>query len=156
MKNKNSDPGKARKSPVSFLRWILLLVLAYFLLTLIFPGNKATKITYDQFRDSLEMKRVAHITLSKTTITGKFKEIKGGESAPSPAHTDTTAPVNRYLPFAGRTDSGNLQFKVNRVEDDELLPLLEEHNVTYQAKKESGLLGNLLIWILPLILLIFL
>ena len=153
-KDKNPDPRKSGTSPFRFFRWILLLILGYFLLTLIFPQNRATRITYDRFRDSLEMGRVARVTLSRTTIEGEFRAADSAGGAASKAQ-DTEAPVRRYLPFARVEEGPDLQFRVNRVENDEkLIPLLEEHNVTYRAKKESGLLGNLLIWLIPLFLLI--
>ncbi|MGM0473421.1 MAG: ATP-dependent zinc metalloprotease FtsH [Bacteroidota bacterium] len=152
-KDKNPDPGKGNTSPFRFFRWILLLVLGYFLLTLIFPQNRATRITYDRFRDSLEMGRVASVTLSRTTIEGEFRAADTARGAAS--SQDTVAPVRRYLPFARVEEGPDLRFQVTRVENDEkLIPLLEEHNVTYRARKESGLLGNLLIWLIPLFLLI--
>jgi ATP-dependent Zn protease len=40
------------------------------------------------------------------------------------------------------------------VEDDQLIDILETHDVSYRAKKESGFLNNILIWIIPIIFLI--
>lgn len=63
--------------------------------------------------------------------------------------TDTIEPALKILPLLKKDEGQKLPFQLNRVEDDELINLLEQHNVTYKVKKESCLFSNLLLWIIP-------
>jgi cell division protease FtsH len=125
--------------------------MGYFLISLFLPRSRSTRISYDRFRDSLVNNRIQYVVLTNTLITGAFKDT-GGQG--SEEQVDTASDLKRYLPFRGTQQNEDLLFQVVRVEDEELLKLLETHDVSYRARKESGLLGNVLIWVIPLLFLI--
>ena len=131
--------------------WLLIFVLGYFLISVLVPRTRSTRITYDRFRDSLENNSIEYVVLTNTMINGAFKEPGGNGTA---AMDDTATDLRRYLPFQQEQEGEDLQFQVVRVEDEKLLELLEEQGVSYRAKKDSGLLGNILIWVIPLLFLI--
>jgi cell division protease FtsH len=154
-KKKSSGSGPKRRLPSGFIYWILLMVLLYFLLQFIFPNRNRYEITYNQFRDSLETGSVKSVVLSEKTITGYFKPLHMDDTIASADSADTLVPGLPDISLTGNKNEQDLRFYVNRVEDGELLDLLEEHQVSYKARKASGFFNNLLFWLLPLILLIF-
>jgi cell division protease FtsH len=153
---KQSTNRQSGKRPFSFglFQWIVMAAIIYFLFKFFSPGNNQPEITYDQFRDSLDMGRIGNVVLSKNMITGQFREQADSSRQSRNDSTDTLEPALKILPLLGKDKGQKRTFQLNRVQDDELINLLEQYNVTYKAKKESGLLGNLLLWIVPFIFLI--
>lgn len=152
--NINKQGGK-RLLSFGIFHWIFVAIIVYFLFKIFSPGNNRLTLTYDQFRDSLELGRIESVLLSEEMISGQFKEHIDSNKQVRTEDTDTIEPVLRILPIPGIGDGKRLAFQLNRVEDDELINLLEQQNVTYKAKKESGLFSNLLLWIIPFLFLIF-
>lgn len=153
------DKEKQRgKMPFSFSLFHLIMIafVVYFLFRIFSPAKSGHEFSYDQFRDSLEMGRVESVILSRDLIIGKLKEPadSGKQAQSDTAHT--IDPGLRILPLLDNNEKEqDLTFQLTRVEDAELVTLLELHNVTYKAKKESGLFGNLLLWIIPFLFLLF-
>lgn len=149
--------NKQKKKPFSLgiFHWIFIVIIIYFLFKAFFPGNKNLILTYDQFRDSLEMGRIENIVLSEDAITGSFKDPADSNKRSLADTADAREPGLKILPLLDNAGDEERSFQLNRVEDDELVALLEQHDVTYRAKKESGLFGNLLLWIIPFLFLIF-
>jgi len=99
-------------------------------------------IRYDQFKTYLADKRIKSVVLSDDMIHGEYR----AGSAPASASKGEGKPVE---------DKGRA-FRVARVEDEQLLALLDEHGVQYTAVADSGSmiwlyyigLGLLLLWFL--------
>lgn len=143
--------------PVSWniLQWIFIAAIIYFMFQVFFSRNQQSSITYNQFRDSLAMGRVESVILSQNSIIGHFKVPNDSSRRSQGDSTKRISPDLKLLPLFKNNQERDLTFQVNRVGDEELIPLLQQHDVTYSAKKESGFFGNILLWIIPFLFLIF-
>ena len=81
-------------------------------------------IRYDEFRRFVQEGRVDWVQLGHDAIRGGYKE--GQKPAPEPA-VDAREPTARPSVFM-----------TGRVEDEQLVPMLEEHDVAYRGIIESG------------------
>jgi len=116
------------KKKIQFSIWyILLAVLAVFLLQSVLTVPQETKIDYSRFKDLLAAGRVKEVTIEKERITGKAL-------------------------MAGEKGEEEKAFVTIRVEDPALVTELRQHGVTFSGKRENTLLNSLIAWILPLLL----
>jgi cell division protease FtsH len=146
---------KRRPATMHIIRWIVIVLIGYLLFQIFFPRDQKRSITYDQFRDSLAMGRIESVILAESTITGHFKVPDDSINRSREDSSDVLPPELKLLPLFSKNQERDLTFQVNRVDDNKLVDLLEQHHVTYRAKKESGPFGNLLLWIIPFLFLIF-
>lgn len=118
------------KKRIRFSIWyILLAVMAVFLLQSVLSVPQETKIDYSRFKDLLAAGRVKEVTIEKERITGKAL-------------------------MAGEKGKGEEEkaFVTIRVEDPQLVTELRRHGVTFSGKRENTLLNSLIAWVLPLLL----
>jgi cell division protease FtsH len=117
------DPGR-RKFHFSlwyFLMALLLLSLAHDYLI----ARQINTITYSQFKEYVEQERVDDLILKPQGITGRLKA-EDGEGEP-------------------------MTFVAVRVEDPELVSLLDEKGITYTGRHDNKWLATLFAWVLPLV-----
>ena len=117
--------------------WLILLgLLAAYWMTADF-GPARNEISYTRFKEVVRQDRVAEVTIKGDQVAGQFKQAEAPDAQGRPGALRrfvTTKPA---------------------VEDTELLPLLEKHDVTIHAEStEAAWWARALIGILPWILLI--
>ncbi|QER41938.1 ATP-dependent zinc metalloprotease FtsH [Thermodesulfobacterium sp. TA1] len=95
-------------------------------------------LTYSEFKTLVKFGLVDNLTLKRFEITGEFR----------PQAAEKLYELrNKPVKISGF-------FKVYRTEDPDLIKLLEEKGIRYQAKPESNHWVSLLSWFIPLIILI--
>jgi cell division protease FtsH len=157
-KNKNDKNNKDNKQnyPIrrrfSIFNLIIVFILIYMLTRIFFQRNSREEITYSQFRDSLENNRIESVILTEKKIRGYFVTDEDTLHAKADSAAEE-APDISNIPLFGSKKTDKPGFTVVRVEDDQLIPDLEAHDVTYKAKEESNWWSNALIWILPFVFL---
>ena len=151
-KNKKDKPDASKRSPWGFATWLWVLLIGFLVYRLFFSSANMKEITYDQFRDSLKLDRIDHVVLSDKVITGTFREKTTGSDS---TRKDSLAGVKGLLPMLQKEEKEQSnEFQVNRVADEQLVPLLEKHHVSYEAKKDTSFLSNILLWVVPFLFLI--
>ena len=112
------------------------------------PSEKAVKLTYDQFKDSLRTEKIDRLILTQDKITGYFKQ---PADSLKKSVKDTTH-VALELPWL-KPGSRSVKFEVVRLDDEQLLNELQQHHVAYQGRIQSDWFVNLLGWIVPIFIL---
>jgi cell division protease FtsH len=105
---------------------LLLILLALFAISTLFGGVRPERIPYSQLKDHIRAGRVTEVAISSGTIRAKGR----------PATGQRTAPV----------------YEANRVEDESLVPLLEQKRIPYRGE-ETGQGMAMLLWLFPFIFL---
>jgi len=112
-----------------FTIWYFLIA---FLIILLIQNYVVTRraedvIPYSEFKESVRSDKIKELTINQEAISGERE-----------------------------TEKGPRRFQTIRVEDPDLVKELEAHHVKYTGKIDSKWLTNILSWILPLALFIFL
>jgi cell division protease FtsH len=108
------------------ITWVIIAVLALMLLHDAWNKQQSVApLPYSQFQKLLDEKKVEEVTVIGEELRGTLKEPVEGKKA----------------------------FVTNRVETD-LAEQLGKHGVKYSAQPQSGLMGALLYWVMPLLLFI--
>ena len=149
-KNSSRDRNKGSKPP-RFPIWIyvaILLVLLAFNFMYMQPET-AGRIEYSTFLEYVKKGWVSKVTINNGIhITGEY----------------TQESLERGLiPFDSNEnsiwDSSNQQpkksFTTTMISGDEIRPILDEHNVAYDARLEENWFNSVLFWIIPIGILIF-
>jgi len=100
-------------------------------------------VTYSEFRELVGRKLVTDLVVSSQKINGKLRE---GASA-------VIAEMRGDTKIKERIDSMQKQghpFTTIRMEDPDLVNVLEEKGIQYQARIENTWFTNLLSWIVPI------
>ncbi|HEV8572548.1 MAG TPA: ATP-dependent zinc metalloprotease FtsH [Actinomycetota bacterium] len=122
----NRDPRSRWRFSVGYV--LIGLLVLYFVQSLFVTG--ATELRYDEFKQAVERDRIVGVVrISETQISGTL--------------------VQR--------DGSRVQFRATRppdLQDDELIPLLEQNNVQYTGEQPSAITSFLLSWILPILILV--
>jgi cell division protease FtsH len=134
--------GPMNKGQFRFSIWYFILAIVGLMVlnALIMGPRIAEAVDYSEFRDLVESGVIRRVELGPTHYTG---------------FTVTRAEAAE-LQQQGRTDRIRI-LQTARVEDPELIGLLEEHDVEYYAvpEHERPLLTFLLSWVLPFVVLFF-
>ncbi|MGA7561716.1 MAG: ATP-dependent zinc metalloprotease FtsH [Desulfobaccales bacterium] len=135
--------------PARYLIWYLLGVILILLVFQIYSGVKpTTEISYSEFRHLLETKGVNDLTLAPASITGKLLPAGVGQLAKERKEPDLPQKLAKL------SDNKEPDFNVNRVEDKDLVGILEKQGIKYSAAPDRTMLNNLLSWGLPILLLV--
>nr|WP_275424925.1 ATP-dependent zinc metalloprotease FtsH [Archangium violaceum] len=121
--------------------YILLLVLGFMLFRNVFDDAGVNRVSYSAFREAIQEDRFSRVQLSPDWVKGFLKE----NAAPQGSDTPTTG--------AGplRSEPSALPWLAYRVQgDDELVPLLEEKGLQYEAVPQSNFADVLWVWLVPL------
>jgi cell division protease FtsH len=105
---------------------LILTLVQTFLLS---PAGK--QITYSEFKEQLRGDHIESLTITDETIRGQLKADEASG------------------------ESGNRRFVTTRVDDPKLVEELEAHKVSFSGEVQSRWLSEILIWVLPLLLIIF-
>lgn len=108
----------------SFFPAIFLLIILYFLFSGI--SVPGNEIDYSKFRNLVKDKKVTSVVISKNTIEGEYLG----------------------------PDSKKAKFTTSRVDDTQLIPLLDQYGVEYKGENRSfGITQFIFTWVLPFVLL---
>ena len=122
----SSTPGPSkRKIHFSFWYFIIALVVISWLQNQM-QGSQVNKIPYSEFKEMVRSDRVESLVVEQDKIRGQIKDAKEGER----------------------------NFITVRVEDPDLVQLLDEKQIKYSGRLDSKWLEAILSWLLPMALLI--
>lgn len=148
----NKKPHNFLKNP--FVIFLILSIIATIALNVMVSTLTAPRITEISYSEFVTMVREDKI--EKVEFTGTRLEIKAKPE--KPADPDTTPDPNS---LEGRLAALQIELKTPEetsklyytgyINDDELLPLLNEHGVEYRrvVQESNGIVNFLLTWILP-------
>ncbi|MGZ3460624.1 MAG: ATP-dependent metallopeptidase FtsH/Yme1/Tma family protein, partial [Archangium sp.] len=158
MKPQNSIPpgmgprGKKQEKPASPsnnkgfrfgspLGYILLLVLGFMLFRNVFQDAGVQRVSYSRFREAIQQDKFSRVQVSPDWVKGFLKE----SATPPPADTTNTGAG----PLRGEPSA--LPWLAYRVQgDNELVPLLEQKGLQYEAVPQSNFGDVLWVWLVPL------
>jgi cell division protease FtsH len=126
----NEKPSRrpaALRGPISPL-WFGAVLFGLLLIAQMFSAsfNQAETLDYSAFKSLLSQGRVAEVQLSADMVRGKYQDADGTQKA----------------------------FTAVRVEDPNLAELLEQQKVRYSGEVRSEWVGELLSWVLPVLLIL--
>ncbi len=138
--------------PSPTARYAIWYVLALIVLLLIFQyysvAKQASEVSYSEFRHLVEIQGVDSLAISTDTITGKLLP-KGVEDLAKERKKPDLPET-----LAKQFDKKEPMFSTVRVQDPDLVKLLEDKHIKYRAIQENTWLSSLLSWVLPFLLLI--
>jgi cell division protease FtsH len=120
------SPGQGQP-PVPQLGWrqiawiIVISMFVYFYIGQVFKGQQPTKITYSEFKAKVRANEVAKVTLQGERILGTLRRPEVGIDTAT-----KTEPANKFTST------------LPPVDDPELIPLLEKHQVDVEAKPQEA------------------
>lgn len=166
------QPANNKKLNFSITYFVIILIAMFLFESFFFSGNGAREIPYNQFRkylmeDSLtkvviyEQKIYAVLkdsssmaaTPNKVAETGPDSKIKPipNEVGPSVSVKKTTP----WNPFANPSPNRMKQVYTFRVDDPDLIPILEKSNIEFEgATSNNWFTGFISNWILPILILV--
>jgi cell division protease FtsH len=134
-------------------RYLIWYVLAVVLILLIFQFystvKQKTEISYSEFRHLLGIKGVDHLTVESENIIGKLLPNGIEELAKLRKEPDLAQKIAQQQP-----EQKPPSFTVVRMEDKDLVPLLEKQGISYKATPEKTMVNTLISWILPMLVLL--
>lgn len=145
--NKDQDQGKKpRWQPGGHFFVTLILIIMVLQLFAFYSGPPSMSLPYSNFLDHVRQGNIAHLEMEGQQISGTFKE---------PVTPPEDAQIRGQTPFGKTEHVSNFTATMPPVDDERLLPLLEENGVVVNAiEKERSLLLSLLISFGPTLLII--
>ncbi len=149
MRKKPGDPNQPQRNPLSRLNrtgcstwqiifWVAALLLIAPLISGLLGGGRGVEIPYSTFKREVRESNVARVTIRGETIEGTLEEAREHQITEDQAvsYTDFTT----YVPAFG---------------DEQLMPLLEEHDVEVVVEQPSDFpWGTILISAVPTLLMV--
>lgn len=123
-----------------YIPWVFLgLILLFFFVWPFLVSYPKEELAYSEFKTLVRRGLVDNLVISRDLIEGELK--KGAAEVLSQL---------RHAPVKSQK-----YFQTGKVDDPELVKLLEEKGIRFRAKAEPGWFSHLLSWVLPLGLLFF-
>ena len=123
--------------------WIFLLLLFFWSWSSFEHNPEQQSFSYSEFKDKVRADAVARVTLQGDHVSGRLGKPKSGSTSPA------------SKPEAGRKKPLQFVTTLPPVDDPELMPLLEKHDVNvYVESEQASLWQRALIGLLPWILII--
>lgn len=133
-----------KKTQFSIWYFILVFFVLIILQKFLFMPN-FQNITYSEFRELVQKKKVDFLIVSSESIRGKLKE--GGPEIISAMRQDPSI-AERFKAM----EKKGYSFVTVRMDDPDLIKVLEENNIQYEARMENTWFSTLLSWLLPLLI----
>ncbi len=134
--------------PMRFSIWYFLaLLLVLVLVQTFFSIPRSYPVNYSDFRHLLDMKGVNDLEISSDTINGVL--LPQGVEYLAKETKDPDLPKRLAKEFPKQ-----VLFTTVRVEDKDLIDLLEQKGIKYKALPDRAWLTSLVSWILPMLLLV--
>lgn len=149
--NNNNNNNNNNKKPQPIMLFVLFALIAMFVTNLLYnnitSGSKQS-ITYTKFLELVEKDQVKSVVFEGDKINIKLKK-----DASYAGSKETEALAEYYEQSMGQSMA--MTFVTAHVNDDDLLPLLKEHNVEIDGKvsdSTSVIIYNVLSFVIPIIL----
>ena len=134
--------------PMRFSIWYFLsLLLVLVLVQTFFSMQRSYPVNYSDFRHLIDMKGVNDLEISSDTINGVL--LPSGVEYLAKETKDPDLPKRLAKEFPKQ-----VMFTTVRVEDKDLIDLLEQKGIKYKALPDRAWLTSLISWILPMLLLV--
>jgi cell division protease FtsH len=142
-----TNPGNPTK-PMRFSIWYFLAILLVLVLVQTFFSIKHSyTVSYSNFRRLIEIKGINNLEISNDTITGDL--MPNGVEFLAKEAKDPDLPKKLAKEFPKQP-----VFTTVRIEDRDLIDLLEKQNINYRALPSNAWLTALASWLLPMLLLV--
>jgi len=151
-----------KRSKFSIGYYLAFMLIIFFLESLFFSGSAVKEISYSRFWNLVQNDKVQSVVLEPDKIYGQLKPA-GKASQPDNSLKTSNAnppfiPARKKTPWhfelgQPQNTSAEQQFTVVRLQDPDLLALLQKHGVDYRGKIESNWLSHLFSnWIIPFVI----
>ena len=159
--NKNNKGGQGPKKRgffVGALVWALVLVIIFNFIAGEIANAGTKEVTYSEFIQMVENNEVATAELANKQITFYLsKDLPAGITQPSgqSSDQDLAKVLAEQMEMGGATCYITAPPQGQGYRDDDLLPVLKQHNVAYAftMEKETSLLMNMLLsYVLPVVI----
>lgn len=151
-KKSNETPKDEQKTKgPRFPIWIYVAILVGLITIQIFAFSQdhSTRVEYSEFLNQVKQGWVEKVTIvNGVQIEGIYRQ-----SAVDAGHVGRLPDEENPRWLASSPDAGN-KFTATMIEGDELRPLLDEHDVVYDARIDENWFGSLFIWLIPIGLII--
>jgi cell division protease FtsH len=145
---KNGDK-QPKFPPIWFYIIILLVLLA--LQFMFFQPESGTRIDYSTFLEQVKKGNVKKVLIKNGIyITGEFKE---GVAESGDVQVPQSGQNALQFQNRGNAQPSNV-FSTTMIAGDDIRPLLEEHNVQFDARIEENWMNGIFSWLLPIGLII--
>jgi cell division protease FtsH len=134
-----------RKTQLS-VWYFALAFLAILLIQRFIPTGRVQDISYSEFRKLVAEKKLDNLVVSSNFIRGKLKPGAGDILASMRSDSSFKEPLKH-------TEKEGPPFSTVRMEDANLVKILEDNGIQYTAKLEDTWVTRLLSWVLPMLLL---
>lgn len=144
---KNDQKAKGPRFPI----WIYVAILVGLIIIQIFAFSQdpSSRVQYSEFLNHVEQGWVEEITIiNGVEIEGEYKQ-----SAVDEGHVGRQVEEEDQRWLSSTPDTGT-RFTTTMIEGDEIRPLLDENEVTYDARIDENWFGSLLVWLIPIGLII--
>jgi cell division protease FtsH len=155
-KPQKPDPQKGGKGDSnkpkfpSIWIYVVLLVVMLGIQFLFISPDTGGRIAYSEFIDYVEKGYIEEVTIKNgINITGEYKPQAVREGLVEVPQQQN----NNAFQFQEQKEP-SYTFNTTMLQNDEIRPLLDEHNVKYDARVEENWLGGVLTWLLPIGLLV--
>jgi cell division protease FtsH len=125
--------------------YFLLVFFALLLLQNYFFMRHVQDISYSEFRKLVKEKKVEHLVISANIIRGKMRE--GAVDIISAMRGDSS-----FKEQFGQMKEEGHSFSTVRMEDAELVKVLEDNGIQYTAQLENTWFKTILSWIVPMLI----
>src|SRR6266851_1464819 len=136
--DKKPESSRFRLPIGSPLGYLLLVFLGFLFFRNAFQDVGTRRVTYSEFKDALRKGQFAKVQISNDWVKGFLKE------------NTVAAPAGEQTP---RSQPSSLPWLAHRVPgDDELVKLLDQQHVDYEAVPSSAFGAAFWVWLMPLVL----
>ena len=136
--DKKPESSRFRLPIGSPLGYLLLVFLGFLFFRNAFQDVGTRRVTYSEFKDALRKGQFAKVQISNDWVKGFLKE------------NTVAAPAGEQTP---RSQPSSLPWLAHRVPgDDELVKLLDQQHVDYEAVPSSAFGDAFWVWLMPLLL----
>src|SRR5260370_4697880 len=136
--DKKPESSRFRLPIGSPLGYLLLVFVGFLVLRNGFQDVGTRRVTYSEFKDALRKGQFAKVQISNDWVKGFLKE------------NTVAAPAGEQTP---RSQPSSVPWLAHRVPgDDELVKLLEQQHVDYEAVPSSAFGDAFWVWLMPLVL----
>jgi cell division protease FtsH len=148
-KGNQNTPTPNTNKPSRFPIWFYVIIIALlFAIQFISTQDEGNRLDYSTFLTYVKEGYVEKVNIRNGMyIDGTFKPIAIDKGIAKPKTEQ------RQNLWESNAPDAHLRFTTTMIPNDEIRPLLDEHQVNYQATVEDNWFGNMIFWIFPLALL---
>ncbi len=146
LKKKSQEPQKSPRISIWIYLGILLILLSIH--SVLSLPDTSNRIEYSKFLEHVKNGHVEEvIVVNGINIQGKYKREAVERGA-------VTVPQREESPWRSRPEEPVYAFNTTMFEGDDIRPILDEHNVRYDAKIEENWFSGIFTWLLFLVVLV--